>query len=179
MRIFSKCKSCSGQLQRYVHDDIDWCDLCSISYKGSTKSIQWQKLRPDAVIPTKAHDTDAGWDLTVLEKVKTFAGICDLYDTGLAIRPPPGYYTEIVARSSISKTGHIIANGIGIIDEGYSDSLKVALIRLTEGEPGPIKLPCKIAQLIFRKREDLYLEAVEVDSLDETPRGTGGFGSSG
>ena len=99
-----------------------------------------------------------------------------LYDTGIAVQPPMGYYFELVGRSSISKTGYIVANSIGIIDASYTGSLKVALIKVNKDAPD-IQLPARIVQLI--PRQLIHLDAIEVEDLNDTTRAEGGFGSSG
>jgi dUTP pyrophosphatase len=133
---------------------------------------------PDAVIPTKARPSDVGFDLTLIKVVKRFSDVTTLYDTGIAVSAPQGYYTEIVPRSSISKSGYILANGIGIIDPSYTGNLMVALTRVDPYAPPPA-LPFKCCQLILRK---IYPSEIVVVSDSElqvpTGRGAGGFGSS-
>lgn len=135
-----------------------------------------RRVRSDAVIPSKTNDDDVGYDLTVVALAKTFeeSGV-QLYDTGLQIRPPPGYYIEVVPRSSISKTHYALANSVGIIDPDYRGNILVAL-RKTNVHAPDLRLPCRIAQLILRKQERCVM--FEVDELDWTERGEGGFGST-
>ena len=82
----------------------------------------------------------------------------------------------MVGRSSISKTGWALANSIGIIDSSYRGSIIVALIK-TDPSALELQLPCRIVQII--PRQLILMEAIEVDSLDDTERGEKGFGSSG
>lgn len=134
-----------------------------------------KKIRDDAVLPSRALSGDAGMDLTLLSVEKVIDEYTVMYDTGIAIRPPAGFYVEIVPRSSIVKSGFTLANSVGIIDAGYRNSLKVVL---KSDKPNQIlsPLPNKLCQLIIRK---LYeVEVVEVHQLDETDRGLGGFGST-
>lgn len=138
-------------------------------------TFKYKKTRIDAVAPSKAHITDTGYDLHLVEKVKEENGMV-MYDTGIAVKPPHGYYFELVGRSSISKSGYIMANSVGIIDTSYRGSLKVALIKVNKDMPD-LELPCRLVQLI--PRQFLHLDAQEVDELDATSRGDGGFGSSG
>jgi deoxyuridine 5'-triphosphate nucleotidohydrolase len=138
-------------------------------------SFKFMKTRQDAIAPRKAHATDSGYDVWLLEKVKDENGMV-MFDTGIAVKPPHGYYFELVGRSSISKSGYIMANSVGIIDSSYRGSLKVALIKINKDIPD-LELPCRLVQLI--PRQFLHLEAVEVEELDTTERGEGGFGSSG
>ena len=135
-----------------------------------------KRVHPDAVLPTKAHPDDAGFDLTVISLAKTLPNGVELYDTGLQVQPPPGYYTEIVPRSSISKMDYMLANSVGVIDCGYTGNLYVALRKTDPDAPG-LTLPCRVAQLIPRRLEDMGV--MEVDALGDTQRGAGGFGSTG
>lgn len=137
--------------------------------------IKFVRNRNDAVIPTKAHPSDTGFDLTAVKVHKELDNGVILYDTGISVCPPNGYYTEIVPRSSISKTGWMLANNIGIIDSSYTGNLLIALVP-TSSRSQPLELPFCKCQLILRKLE--YAEMVEVSSLDETERGDGGFGST-
>ena len=78
----------------------------------------------NAVIPTKAGDQEVGYDLTAINFVKRLGTNTFMYDTGISVEPPAGYYTEIVPRSSIVKSGYILTNSIGIIDPTYRGTLK-------------------------------------------------------
>ena len=78
-------------------------------------SIKYEIEDKRAVIPTKAHTTDIGYDLTAIDVYKKISNKITLFETGIAVSPPTGYYIEIVPRSSISKTGYMLANSIGII----------------------------------------------------------------
>ena len=98
-----------------------------------------------------------------------------MYDTGITCCPPPGYYTEIVARSSIVKTGYILTNGIGIIDPSYRGTLRICLTKVDDTKPD-ITVPFRLAQLIVRKIENI--DIIKVQELSETDRGDGGFGST-
>lgn len=132
---------------------------------------------PDAVLPSQSRVTDAGHDLTIIKKVRNMTPKVSLYDTGLRVRVPHGYYTEIVPRSSLSKSGYMLANSIGVIDRGYYGNLLIALAKIDDEVP-PLSLPFRCCQLIFRKQEFLRIEEIDID-LEETSRGAGGFGSTG
>lgn len=144
-------------------------------YPGDGMLFKYKKTLPDAVAPAKAHITDTGYDLCLVKKVKEENGMI-MYDTGIAVQPPVGYYFELVGRSSISKTGYIVANSIGIIDASYTGSLKVALVKVNKEAPD-IELPARLVQLI--PRQLVHLDAMEVLDLDGTKRAEGGFGSTG
>lgn len=133
------------------------------------------RCKHDAVIPTKAHQSDTGFDLTIIDVVKRIDDKTALYGTGIKVVPPFGYYFEIVPRSSISKTGYTLANNVGIIDQSYRGELLVALTKANENAKD-IELPCRIAQLI--PREYVHFVPKVVDSVSDTSRGCGGFGSS-
>lgn len=139
----------------------------------------------NAVLPQKAGPNEIGFDLTLIEKIKQYDDYTIMYDTGICIKPPQGFYTEIVPRSSIIKTGWFLANSIGIIDPTYRDTLKVVLKRVDKSQ-SEITLPSKICQLIIRPIYKVVKvledktnsdEIILVDSLDETDR-KGGFGST-
>lgn len=139
------------------------------------KPLQFYLEDEAAVIPTKAYLSDTGYDLTVIKKVKDIGNETALYDTGVVVVPPDGYYTKVVGRSSISKTGYTLANCEGIIDNAYRGTLKIALHKYDVMKPD-IELPCKIAQLIIKKRYDLPIEVIKQKPL--SVRGEGGFGST-
>ena len=144
----------------------------------SKRLLLFKKTENDAVIPTKAHPSDTGYDLTLIRVSKDmsipgFEKII-MYDTGIAVCPPDGYYTEVVPRSSLSKTGYMLANSVGIIDSSYRGSIKVVVTG--DDSLGGLSLPFKGFQLILRKLEEA--DVVEVDDLDQTVRGEGGFGST-
>jgi len=130
----------------------------------------------EAILPSRAHETDVGYDLTAISKHKVLQNGVILYDTGLSITPPPGFYIEIVPRSSISKTGYMLANSVGTIDPDYTGNLYIALVKIVPGSP-EIPLPFTKCQFVLRKA--YYGMIKEVDSLDSTDRGSGGFGSTG
>jgi deoxyuridine 5'-triphosphate nucleotidohydrolase len=140
-----------------------------------TPKCKFMKTLETAYIPNKAHVSDSGYDLQLVKHLKTENGV-EFYDTGIAIQPPLGYYFELVARSSLSKTGYILANSIGIIDASYTGSIKVALIKVCRDAPD-IQLPARLVQLI--PRQFLHLPMYEVSDFNKTRRDDGGFGSSG
>ena len=129
-----------------------------------------------AVMPTSAHVSDIGLDLTCIDIKKKLDNGVIIYDTGLSVKPPDGYYLEIIPRSSISKTGWFLANSIGVIDPDYTGTLGIPLAPISITSK-PIELPfCKF-QLVVRKA--FYFPVQVVDQLDDTERGEGGFGSTG
>lgn len=143
-------------------------------------AMKFVRLRNDAVIPTKATDGSVGFDITLLG----IKSVCDEDDsvvychTGLKVKPPPGYYTKIYPRSSISKSGFMLANSVGIIDVDYSGELLIAMKRTKAG--ATLTFPCKMVQML-PELDHSHIVSVEVgpDELDDTVRGDGGFGSTG
>lgn len=139
--------------------------------------VKFKRASDQAVIPTKAHHNDIGFDLTLIKvESGTYFGVNGtLYDTGIIVQPPEGYYIEIVPRSSFSKFGHMMLNSVGIIDPQYRGTLKVAVVHHDQTFP-KLQLPFKGFQMILRKANVYSME--EVSELSQTERGEGGFGSS-
>ena len=137
--------------------------------------FKWSRTIEGAPKPEKNRFSDSGYDLHLLKKIKVQGGV-HYFDTGIQVQPENGYYFDLVGRSSISKSGWMLANNIGIIDSSYTGTIIVALVKI-DPEAFEIALPCKLVQLIPRKL--ILIESVEVDSLEDTERGENGFGSSG
>jgi dUTP pyrophosphatase len=138
-------------------------------------NINIQTLHSDAIIPKAAHEHDAGVDLHAIEDYELQAGERKLFKTGLAIELPVGYVALIWPRSGLSyKRGiDVLA---GVIDAGYRGDCGVIL--LNTGEiPCIIKKGERIAQLLIQPI--VLPHFIEVEELNETIRGDGGFGSSG
>lgn len=128
----------------------------------------------DYAVGGHTFDGDAGINLKFTKIHETlFDGEIVIYDTGFALTPAIGYYTEIVARSSLGKTGWLINNSIGIIDAAYTGTIKVAMSRIVRVAP-ELKLGESYVQLIARKL--IKIRANRVDKLETTERGSKGFG---
>jgi dUTP pyrophosphatase len=132
-------------------------------------------LEEGALPPFKKRVSDSGFDLYLVKLLKK-EGNLYFFDTGVRLSPPPGYYFDLVPRSSIFKSGFILANSVGIIDMTYRGTVKVPLIKVDPSKPEP-ELPWRAVQLIPRRF--FPLEGKRVESLDPTLRGEGGFGSTG
>ena len=130
----------------------------------------------NAVIPSRANISDIGLDLVAISIYKILDNGVILYNTGISVTAPEGFYLEILPRSSLSKTGWMLANSVGVIDPSYTGNLLIALAK-GSNNPEQISLPFCKCQLVLRRA--LYAEVEEVSSLSETERGTGGFGSTG
>ena len=165
----------------YTNNDISLLPIKTkknLLYNVNKKpSIKVYKTNKDAIIPSKAFEEDAGYDLTIISKIKDFNSKTSLYDTGIKIEVDEGYYTEIVPRSSISKFGYILSNSVGIIDNHYRGNLMVALTKIADDAPD-IVFPFKCCQLIIRKQISANLYEITDDTLTTTLRNEGGFGST-
>lgn len=157
-------------------DISTWVPSVSYSKYYKNEHCKWAKTRKDAVSPTKERASDSGYDLVLLEKIKT-VGKVEFYDTGIKVKPNFGYYFQIVPRSSISKTGYMLANSVGIIDRTYLGNIIVALIKIDETAPDLV-LPLRMVQMIPTPIVHFELEEVESFDVNETERGEGGFGST-
>lgn len=138
-------------------------------------TIRFRKSTPEAITPIR-RVIDAGYDLSIISLEKKLTENTYLYDTGIQLIIPMGYYVEVFGRSSISKTGYTLANGTGIIDPCYLGSLKVALTKHDLTMPDLI-LPYRIAQFILKPYTNSNLIEDE-DTEISTLRGSGGFGST-
>lgn len=143
-------------------------------------NIKFVKLNPNAKTPTCGSSCAAGYDLYAcmnLESYTLHPGETFKVGTGLAIQPPKGYFGAIFARSGLAtKQGLRPANCVGVCDEDYTGEYIVAM-RNDSSHAQTIHDGDRIAQLVFLPY--LSVEFEEIDSLDETNRGSGGFGSTG
>lgn len=136
------------------------------------------KLDPDVKLPSYAYEGDAGLDLRANETVVLAPLERKLISTGLAIAIPEGYAGFVQPRSGISlKRGLSMANTPGLIDAHYRGELKVIAINLNPDTSITVEKGERIAQLVIQAVPKVKL--LEVSELDETDRGSGGFGSSG
>ena len=143
--------------------------------------IKIKKLDPTAVLPTRNKIGDAGYDLYALEDGEIIAGERYLFKTGISVAIPEGFYGRIAPRSGLALKKGIDVLG-GVVDSTYRGDVGVILINLNNVTyPGfnsfNVKKGDRIAQLIIEKYHDI--EWQEVDELDSSDRGAGGFGSSG
>lgn len=143
--------------------------------------VQFMKVRKGAKVPERGSKYAAGYDLSAcipdLERVIIHPGETVKIPSGLAVKIPDGYFGGIYARSGLStKQGLRPANCTGIIDSDYRGEIIVALHN-DSNEIGVIEHGQRIAQLVIQPY--LNVEFEEVDKLEETERGDGGFGSSG
>ncbi len=137
--------------------------------------IRVKKVFAEANLPTRANDSDAGYDLYSTESLPITPSSRQAICTGICVEIPKGYYGRIAPRSGLALKAGVDVLG-GVIDSGYRDEIKVILINLGETLVS-IDEGDRIAQLIIEKCEDIEWE--NVDSLNDSERGESGFGSSG
>ena len=136
-----------------------------------------QRLRDDAVVPSRAYSGDAGLDLTACERVELAPGERAAIGTGLAVAIPEGYAGYVQPRSGLAaKHGITIVNTPGLVDSGYRGELKVILLNTDATDSFVVEPGMRIAQLVVL--EVPSVDPVEVDELPGSERGVRGFGSS-
>ena len=151
--------------------------------------IKIKRLSENAVLPVKAHATDAGFDLTATSCNIDENGAM-VYGTGIAVEIPDGYVGLVFPRSSICKKDMMLTNSVGVIDSGYRSEIKAKFkptdfFNYYDGSiiaESPIgdNMYCigeRIAQLIIMPIPKI--EFVEAEELSDSDRGEGGFGSTG
>ncbi|MFN7150088.1 MAG: dUTP diphosphatase [Microthrixaceae bacterium] len=138
-----------------------------------------RRLDPDLPLPEYAKPGDAGVDLRATEAVTLLpGGGRALVPTGVAVAIPRGYAGFVQPRSGLAlKHGVTVLNSPGLIDADYRGELKVLLVNTDPVEPFLIERGERIAQLVIQAVE--HVAFVEVDELDDTERGHGGFGHTG
>ena len=139
--------------------------------------LPFQRLRADAVVPSRAYAGDAGLDLTACERVELGPGERRLVGTGLAVAIPEGYAGYVQPRSGLAAAhGVTIVNTPGLVDSGYRGELRVVLLNTDLAATFVVEPGMRIAQLVVLPVP--ALELVEVYELPESERGVRGFGSS-
>jgi dUTP pyrophosphatase len=137
-----------------------------------------RRLDPDARLPTRAHDGDAGFDLYALEAGTIPPGQRAAVATGIAIELPERHAGLVLPRSGLAaEHGIALVNAPGLIDQGYRGEVRVLLLNTDPHEDFGYQAGDRIAQLIITRIE--APDIVEVAELAETKRGEGGFGSTG
>ena len=138
------------------------------------KYFEVKKLTDSSQVPTKGHPSDAGWDLYADEDMDLWPEETKLISTGIAMSLPKRFVGLIWDRSSMGVKG--IHRHAGVIDSSYRGEVKVCLHN-TSGDLHKIKRGDRIAQLLIQEIPIFRLH--EVEELDSTERGSGGFGSTG
>lgn len=141
--------------------------------------VEITKIRPHATLPRYETEGSAAMDLSAcLDEPVTLASLDRIVvPTGIAIALPDGFEAQVRARSGLSsKHGIMLANGVGTIDTDYRGEIGCILVNLSR-EPFTVEPGMRIAQLVVAQYE--RVEWQEVESLKETTRGSGGYGSTG
>ncbi|MDQ6915098.1 MAG: dUTP diphosphatase [Actinomycetota bacterium] len=137
-----------------------------------------RRLSPEARLPTRSHDDDAGYDLHAAEAATVWAGQRASVGTGIAIELPAGHAALVLPRSGLAaKHGIALVNAPGLIDAGYRGEVRVLLLNTDAEEHFEVAPGDRIAQLVVVAIA--APDVVEVDVLASSERGEGGFGSSG
>ena len=132
-------------------------------------------LDKGAFMPTRAHKADAGLDLYAINGAWIQPSSSELFDTGVHIEIPEGYVGMVKSKSGLNVMSDLTCTGV--IDSGYTGSIMVKLYNHNTAVMRHISKGQKIAQLVILPIITPELELV--DSLEETERGDGGFGSTG
>lgn len=134
-----------------------------------------KKLHEDAIIPSYAHSTDSGFDLHSIEEGVLYQGQSAMIRTGLAFSIPEGFEIQVRPRSGLAAKKSLQSH-FGTVDQAYRG--EVAIIMFNHSHtPFTFKKGDKLAQGVLAPI--LQAKLVEIDNLDETDRGTNGFGSTG
>jgi dUTP pyrophosphatase len=140
--------------------------------------LSFQLLSEAARPPARAHADDAGFDLHADEAATIGPGERASVGTGVAVAIPPGHAGLVLPRSGLAaRHGIALVNAPGLIDPGYRGELRVLLLNTDREQPFEIAPGDRIAQLVLVPLA--LAQPLEVDALDETVRGAGGFGSTG
>jgi dUTP pyrophosphatase len=143
-----------------------------------TVPVPVRQLDPGLPLPTYAHPGDAGADLYAAAPVEIPPGGRALVPTGVAIALPDGYVGLVHPRSGLAaRLGLTVLNAPGTVDAGYRGEIMVILVNHDRESTARVERGDRIAQLVIQRVERAHFH--RVDSLDETPRGTGGHGSTG
>lgn len=137
--------------------------------------LKIKRLTDTAVLPKKMSEEAAGLDVWLDQRVILFANETKFAHTGIAIACPKGYHAELHIRSSLGSKGIRLANCTGIIDSDYRGEVLLA-IHNDNKDPVNLDAQTRVAQIILVK--DPNFEIKEVEDLNKTKRGVGGFGST-
>lgn len=143
-------------------------------------TLKIKRLTDDAILPIRAHNGDAGIDLTcttITQELNEAGQLILVYHTGLAVEIPEGYVGLLFQRSSICKKSIVMTNCVGVIDSGYRGEIIGKFRSTTDVVPALYKPGERFAQLVIVPYLDVDIE--EVTELNNTERGEDGYGSTG
>ena len=169
------CNGKKGICEDCNCNQCEFCDDTGGEYVEAPESVQVKvMLDPGAVMPNRAHELDAGYDLFSREDAVIYPNAGGIFDTGVHVAIPEGYVGFLKSKSGLNVKHSIQSEGV--IDSGYTGSIHVKLfnhgskaVRIEKGQ--------KISQLVLLPI--ITPELVLVDHLEDTERGANGFGSSG
>jgi dUTP pyrophosphatase len=142
-----------------------------------TVELRVQRLRDEAVLPSRAYDGDAGLDLAACARHELPPGGRVVVPTGIAVAIPPGHAGFVQPRSGLAaRHGITIVNTPGLVDSGYRGEVNVVLLNTDPVETFVVEPGMRIAQLVVLPVA--VAEPIETEELPPTPRGERGFGSS-
>lgn len=139
--------------------------------------LKIKKLNIDAIIPNFAHEDDAGMDLYSIEETIIPPNETKLIKTGISIQLPKNTEAQVRPRSGLAlKHSITVLNSPGTIDEGYRGEIGIILINHGKVD-FKVEKNMKIAQMVIKPTYKVQIQ--EVDELNNSNRGSGGFGSTG
>lgn len=141
--------------------------------------LKFKKLSENAVIPSYAHEGDAGLDLTctnITTEINECGQLILVYHTDIAVEIPNGYVGFLVPRSSIARKSLTLTNSIGTIDAGYRGEIMAKMKATTDVVPAIYKQSDKFAQLVIVPY--MHCDIVEAEELSASDRGENGYGST-
>ena len=139
--------------------------------------LSFKRIHPDAVLPSYAHEGDAGMDVRSVQALTIQPGRRALVKTGLVAEIPSGYEIQVRPRSGLAfKHGVTVLNSPGTVDSGYRGEIGVILVNFGD-EPFPVSVGDRIAQLVVSPVTQA--EISETSDVSSSERGEGGFGSTG
>lgn len=142
--------------------------------------VKFKKLSEQATIPFRAHPTDAGFDLVatnVTHEINECGQLILVYHTDIAMELPNGYVGLLFPRSSICNKSVTLTNCVGVIDSSYRGEIMAKMRSTTDVVPAIYKPGDKFAQIVIIKLPD-DIEVEETETLSESDRGEGGYGST-
>lgn len=171
----------SNIFDKLTKDDLIELAMLNNGRLFSKLPVKFKKLHPDVKTPISATDGACGWDLYAYGNEELlfpqYMATPIKYHTGLSVEIPKGYVGLLLSRSSIYRTGKILANGVGVIDSDFRGEICFIFQPAQYHGDKTYKHDDRIGQLVIIPCPDV--ELVEVEELSETERGSGGFGSTG
>ena len=154
-----------------------WCNCKKVPIYKIQKmtNVKIKLIHPDAKIPARAINTDACYDVVAVTKKVLGDGRIH-YGLGFSLEIPENTQVDMRARSSIHKTGLILSNCVGTMDEGYRGEYQALFYHVIPTLP-EYEIGDRILQLQLRTREDINF--IDSEDLSDTIRGIGGYGHTG